>query len=353
MCRPTPNPTSRRLVLVVRGVLLACACLLPACSPTPPQASPGDRGAPNGLEVLCWVVDDSINDRISFETLGEALLPYRDRPTGIQADQLQVWKDNGLRIVAVPIADLDLLHDRLRTIGHASNQWFGSVPRWTPLAGGITFRNRWTLRLDNGPLELPAGQVRLLGRAWLVPVEPPLSTVTDSSAAAPPMAAAMSLELLPQLAEESARRETMSQAYGLDPRPTVEESGINFDRCQISTMIPSNGDALVIVPEDPGVEWKRLSPARPRVLLYKVDPIATVEPPVPDDSRSPPSKAPASTPTPNPNFPASPPAIGPAPARFPTLGEAMLSDVGGTGLARRVVVVLLPRVPATFELIAR
>jgi hypothetical protein len=335
------NPAHQRLNRSVRCTLLGLVGLLAACTSAPKPAAPGERGAPLGLEALWWIVDDSINDRMYFETLGEALLPYVGRPTGIPDDQIERWRANGLRVVAVPVADLDLLHDRLRCVGQTREQWLGVVPTWTPIAGGVPFEQRWTLRLDNGAIELQPGQVRLLCRAWFVPVEPPL----DSGEVALPMAAGLSLDLLPQHAETT--RETLAQAYGLDPHPQPADTGVNFTR--LALHFTSQGrDALVILPEDPSVEWKPLPPGTPRVLPTPGQTTATVE--VPSGPSPDVSSSGSEDRTQSQAATAGP---GPLPFHIPSLGEAMLSDVEGRGLSRRLVVVLVPRVPASFELLSR
>jgi hypothetical protein len=340
---------------------MACAAFMSACEHTPPPVSLGERAIAEGLDAAWWIVDDSNNDRTTFESLTQALLPYAKRPTGLTEDQQAAWRANGLRVIAVPVKDLDALHDRLRTSGKAREQFLGIVPEWTSLGSGHAFATPWTLKLDNGPLDLPPGQVRLLCRAWLVPDEPPLDPSPANPIDATGMAAAMHLELLPQHQEASSTRESLAQAYGLDKRPTNEGAGLTFPRLALS-LKGTGTDALLIVPESPDVEWVPLPPGTPRVLPEPVSAVATVQKPIEkvepisDDPFPPQASRPASLDTPPPvevMNPAPITPVGPAPTRLPTFGEALLSDLTGVGLSRRVVIVLIPRVPSTFQLIER
>ncbi len=94
-----------------------------------------------------------------------------------------------------------------------------------------------------------------------------------------------------------------------------------FDRLRLS-LTASGGSALVIVPEDPEVDWRAPTP------------------------RAGPN--PASTPT-------RPVLVGPRMPKAPTLGELMLTSLAlpeSVGDAR-VVVVLVPRVPERVNLLPR
>lgn len=361
MTRPRPQSRLNNAALAIcAGVALASPAFIAGCSHTPPPVSPGERPLGEGLDAAWWIVDDSNHDRTTFESLDQMLLPYASRPTGLSEEQQLTWKANGLRVIAVPVEDLDALHDRLRTFGKAREQFMGIVPEWTSLGSGHSFAAPWTLRLDNGPLDLPAGQVRLLCRAWLVPDEPPLDPSLERTLDATGMSAALHLELLPQHQEATSTRETLAQAYGLDKRPTTEGAGLTLPRLSLS-LTAKGRDALLIVPESPEKEWVALPPGTPRVLPEPVSSVSTVQQPKQpvepfrDDPFPAQASRPASLDTPPPPVEVlSPPPskpVGPEPTYIPTFGEALLSDLNGVGLSRRVVIVLIPRVPGTFRLI--
>lgn len=358
---PFPRRRTTAARCTRRALPLLALATLCACSSGPKAAAPGAKGQPDGLEAVWWIVDDSNHDRIAFENLGEALLQYQDRPTGLSPAALRLWRSNGLRVVAVPAKELDLLHDRVRTMGQAIEQWFGVLPTWTPLVTGPAFEQPWTLALDNGPIELPPGNVRLLGRAWMVPVEPSLSLDPPRPGhdeQSPAMAAAMNVELLPQHTEARDRHGSFAQNYGRDPRPSIENSGVNFPRLTLHFAC-RGGDAIVIVPEDPFVEWKKLPPGQPRELFFPspqgptvIEPPTSLGPPVAPATK-PPLDQPFVAPTQQPVVQLADQISGPAPVRLPTLGEAMLCDLNGVGLSRRVVLILIPRVPEKYQLIVR
>jgi hypothetical protein len=358
---PTPAPAGRgRLVLSVLPVLLAasfsaCSSRTPSEPQTPSmlrsvigapprgaQASPAVWGAERGLELWSWTVADArqpaftpaatsaaslgddtpppqpaytiIDPRLSIEL---AVLPYTDRPVPIADDLRYRLHAAGFRIVAVPVADLPALQSNLRLVAPTQKQWLGEIPLWTDLVSGPTFHFPRTIAIDNTPLgsttHLQPGRLRLLGRAWTVP----LPTADN------PQAAAMRLELVPQ--HEPQLSDHQRLLAGISNTRT-EAEGRLFPGLAVGAYLRGE-DALILIPDSPHSDW----------------------------SSPPPPPLPAPTP-PEGNNPADPPD---APHDFqadsainwPTLGEAMLAaPARGTTPRTRAVLVLIPHIPSRFEL---
>ena len=147
-----------------------------------------------------------------------------------------------------------------------------------------------------------------MARCWNEPV---LETGADGAGT---VAAVLHLELVPQ--HEEATPPVRRLTVAVEAPPATEEQGLLFRRLLVA--LPARrGTAYVVVPDSPGAEW------------------LTVE----------------ETSTDQPGIPAPP--GDPLRRLAPTLGEAMLTDAQASGLARnRLLLILIPRVPESFELLA-
>lgn len=248
--------------------------------------------AKQGLEVRWWVVSDRQSD------LARTLAPYVDRPTPADDETIARWERSGMRLVAVPMEDLTSVREALPKVGATNSQWLGEKTTWLDALGGPTLERPWTVVLDDAPTRLPAGQIRLLLRAWLVP------ELNDERTDA-----ALHIELMPQHRARIESDQLDEQLMPLPDRYRTRE----IDTLRLSMNVGPD-DALLVVPERPGVSWADL----------------------PDIDR-------------NEDIP-----VGPTPT-YPTLGAAMLtSSPAGIGKSvNKAIIVLIPRVPDRFELTAR
>ncbi len=277
--------------------------------------SGGDRGMPVGLEVIWWVVDDALQP--AKQPLPEVLGDYADHDLPGAAAARELWRANGLRVLAIPLPELELVRARLSTSGPVHEQWLGILPDWTPIISGPILPEPFSVRLDSGRLDLPPGRLRLLARAWPTPVEPaPGEPLPDDGR----MPALLELEVLPQHAQETPR-DPLGRAMGARA-PGVLDEGQPFSRLTLS-LLSRGKDAILIVPSAPADDWPDVAPARPQA------------PPSAGAWVGPGAPAPAD-------------AVGPTPAPPPTLGQLMLSDPAHP--LRRGVLVLIPHAPARFEL---
>jgi hypothetical protein len=317
--------------------LIAALLAMPACArfrhrttaaapATPPVASPVVRGAASGLELWWWVVTDphrivSPNPsgpsnpgeapkpplytiREPGNPLEQTLLPYLDRPTPFSDAVKAKWKASGLRVIAVPINELERVQASLRLTGPVQRQWFGEVSTWTDIVRGPQFHDPRIVMLGDKPEELPAGRLRLLARCWTYP---------DSGGQGAPLAA-LRMELVPHFEPEETDRSRLEVA-ALGKSDPTDASRLYTELSAGLEINTHRGepDAFLIVPDRPDADWKS-----PR------DPLT-------EDGDS-----------------------GPQPQLPPTLGETMLSVPASKDSPRsRAVIILIPRLPQKFELLGR
>lgn len=318
-------PLSSVPTLLARPLRLAAACLTPllaACSSAPdsadtaaaPSPSPeavlsaGVVGNQSGLEVQWWVVDDPQ----SF--VGAALAKYATAEVDLDPAARDLLWANGLRILAVPFNDLGLVKSRLDVgaVGHV--QWLGLLPTWTQLVIGPAFNGRRAINLDGGSggrVVLDGGQLRLIARCWTAPAGDGRPEIR--------------LEIMPQHVEPDAPRKR--EIAALEGRSwTVEDEGLLFSRLRAGWSADGSV-AYLIVPEAPATDWAKVSERAERSseALERERLLAEAA------------------------------RVGPFAGAIPTVGEAMLtsalSDPEGR-IGKRIVIVLVPRLPERYQLIA-
>ena len=98
-----------------------------------PPPGPHIRGAQNGLEVLSWIVEDSAG------SIGRTLAPI-SLGTPLPAADAEQWRRAGLRLIAIPEDRIETLRAELHDhfSGTVQRQWYGLMPRWTPVVKGPT-----------------------------------------------------------------------------------------------------------------------------------------------------------------------------------------------------------------------
>jgi hypothetical protein len=289
----------------------------------PPSGSAAVRGADNGLELWWWVVTDHrqpadpvpapdskpgqpppkpvytiVDPGLPLELVLE---PFLSRPTPFAGDTVKLWRAHGLRIVCVPVEDLDRVQRALRLTGPVHKQWFGHLPEWTDVVRGPESASPRVIMVGERAEELRPGRLRLMARCWVYPVA--------SAAGAP--AAGLRMELVPQFeaaASERSRLQLMARDH--DERvdfPTLL-AGVSIEK------LADEPDAILIVPDAPAADWTK----------QDQEPTET----------------------------------GPEMDLPPTLGEAMLAalpartEKGATSRSRAVII-LIPRLPDRFELLGR
>lgn len=284
--------------------LLAAAAWLGGCqtAPTPIEASAASRPEPAGMEVSWWIVDDAPASPTSTP-IRELLAPFASRSVPVDWRTLEAWRGCGLRVVTVPLAELDGLRGALHFVGPLQNQWLGEAVRPVEIARGPDITRPTTLTLDNGDIVLSDGDLRLMLRCWAGP-----SRVTPESGPGANIPAALQLELVPRHEPAEARSEFHGLALDAPRTPLV------FSRLTLEAALLGD-EAIVLIAERPDVDWSRPAPEG-------------VEPTVPF--------------------------LGPSIPASLTLGEALLGGANTVqGRRTRAILVLAPSVPRVFRLLSR
>ncbi|MCA9297467.1 MAG: hypothetical protein KDA28_00290, partial [Phycisphaerales bacterium] len=226
-----------------------------------------------GLEAHWWVIDAFASPP------GPALARF----PSVDVE----WQENGLRLLRVDATEATRALETLRLEGPVHREWIGIQTEWRSIHEGIAYGRR-SLMLDNGPIDVDGGRLRLLCRTWVAPDPDEVSR------------AGLRVDLVPQY-EESRR------AFDLSPS-TTESRGLVFDRLRRSLHL-APGEALLLVPEHPDASWS-------------TEPDGTTEG-----------------------------SVGPQPQRVPTIGMGLLTSAArpeDPG-SRRAIVLLIAHAPASFE----
>jgi len=288
---------------------------IPTDIPTKPTSTAPTRNPlGQGLDIINYPIDDSRG------SVGRAFAVVADHPLPISPEAAALWKRQGLRFLAVPLAQLEPLLRDLPLAGSVQRQTFGPLTRWTPIAiGGSSNTSRIIAGLGsptrnpslNSNLTLPPGRLRILARAW---DEPVLDQPANQSTTPATPRASLRLELLPQHEQADPDLTTFIQP----PKRSIDRAGRVFDDLALAFLAKPD-EAYLIIPESPAITWQRAEDAS--------------------------NDHPTPTPTLEPNTENTNP-------QPPTLGEVTLSNAAFSGSGRvKVIVVLIPRSAGVFNLL--
>lgn len=285
-------------------VILACAAAgCATTSPEEPSGLPNVRSGDSGIQMLTWVIpDDPVAIALAFS-------PYETRPVPADEIELATWASNGLRVLSVPAGDIPSLRRSLILRGSEQYQWLGYKPSWIDIVSGPRFTASQPINFDTGRVTLDPGRLRLLARAWSVPL-------LDRAQGGNGVPAGIRIDLVPQLHRPDGSRHRLLVEMGLEESPSIQEQGHVFDRMLLSLLLTSE-DAIVILPESPYVRWEDLRHAEAEDANT---PATIVRWPYHLDA--------------------------------PSLGELMLRRGDEVGRpAARAVIVLMPHPPETYQLL--
>ncbi len=268
---------------------IAVLAWLGGCASSPTAREAGPEASPtapteSGLELRLWVVEgDAMRRSIgAFE---------RGTPPAPPA-QLALWRANGLAVASVSAEDVPDLLASVRTVGPRQTQWLGMLHEWSVLASGPPLASDSGAELDAGTLELGAGRLRLLGRAWPLPPAPGGDRPR------------LRVDLAPQFVEAGPSDRDPQEFVNAPRLSRDEDAGPVYHRLELE-LVAEGEEAFVVFADEP--------PA----------PQATddgVGPPLPD---------------------------------FPRLGRMLLGGAPGSHESEmRLVLVLVPRTPTRFGVLA-
>lgn len=203
--------------------------------------TPVVRGGANGLEVLWFVCRDSQS------ALAAALVPYLYQPSPLSEEASASLRANGLRLVAVPLADLATLRDGLDMVGVTERAWLGWSLTWSEAFRARTLARGATVVIEGEAVTLERCGPRLLARAWSMPT---------------PEGDRVRVELLTQLLLDSPR------VAPFDPLARQINDDISLYELSRGEVVPSlaleaelqPGFAYLLVPESPETDWDAATP---------------------------------------------------------------------------------------------
>ncbi|MBL8990165.1 MAG: hypothetical protein JNJ48_01150 [Phycisphaerae bacterium] len=333
------------------GVVAACALLAGCATDEPASPTPGGpalgvspataapvRGGQNGVEVRFWpVMDESIAE-------GELARLEAAAPP-IDADVRATWAASGLRLIAVPLSQVERLGAVLamapapkvqgaRPVLSVTRLWVPQGPLWTEAVRGPRAEATRTIALHDSRMTIGPEPVRLLVRCWTVPVLP-----AEGPTSGPP-SAAVHLEVVPQVLDAPGR--VPADLRLLEPgRRSELDRGLVLSRLQWSAELPSDTAILIV-----GEPLRSDAPPRSEGAGPSeagAEGVGVVK------RRDAAGESAATGPSVGSRGPGAAPA-GPPSDPVPTLGRAMLTYTGPGGRAQRGVVLLIPHAPETFTL---
>lgn len=185
---------------------------------------------------------------------------------------LAAWRANSIQIIGVPMERIAALESVLTKVGFRQNQDMGETPQWTQVCAGPEWDGEQRLVLDNGPVTLGPGRLRMLLRTWVVPgsrVQPraaeDLEVLMADGGSLPrdgrdteSVPGAVRVEMAPQHAEASAHRTSLADL--LKPQ-NDEMSGVEgaaragMILSRLTAAATLNGDtALLVLASDAGLQ---------------------------------------------------------------------------------------------------
>lgn len=326
--------TPRRLQLLLALSLAA----LSGCSSDNAQIAdpdkPGDsRPRPAeviGTAVRTWVVDDPTGAALGLALAPLAALPANADPLPAYATLRDRLASAGLRLIIVPKDRVQATLEALSAKPDASERVLSPSASWSAVVAGPSWAVPRELIIHDGEMTVGPGRLRLLARGWATPWTPR----DDGS-----IPAGLRLDLLMQH-EEHAIGGMGSITLDAPRLRPLEDSGHLFRSLAVETALGPD-EVLMLVPEQPGVNWNTL---KPEDVLTPTE----SKPRAPGDPG--PADAALDTPPPPIDRVAFPDAE-PERPRPRTLGSVLLTDAAGVKPARRrLIITFEPRVPKNYTL---
>ncbi|MBM4008557.1 MAG: hypothetical protein FJ285_03090 [Planctomycetes bacterium] len=139
-----------------------------ASIPTRDVWLPADDGSTDGVVVLRWQVPDNAD---AIHAFFEA-----NKPTMLSDSVQDRLLGNGIRVAAIPLADLGAALDTLGGTASSIRLWLGQAHAWTQV-NALPVRGQLAALIDGSARRLTGGTLQLLIRGWTVPLEQ--GAVTD------------------------------------------------------------------------------------------------------------------------------------------------------------------------------
>ncbi|MFG0293863.1 MAG: hypothetical protein ACF8MJ_12030 [Phycisphaerales bacterium JB050] len=318
------------------------------------------RGNPVGVELHWWLTQDSDG------VVARALAPYDQDLEFLPEELRERLRLSGVRIVAVPLSEIVVVHQVAAPASAWSRRWLGQSADWLQI-----MRSRRVAEGTRGVVygseqRLPEGVLRLLGRAWIVPERVEGEEGTS-------IGALMRLELVAQVQQRDPRvdHENHFEIPNLNlVTPALEGQGPLLEELMVGLTVPP-GYAIVMTTASPEADWSSVEGVTRENLLDELQRRETEEA---GESvvegvgeggapRFGPSAAPGDVPMDAENeetqvfetldapMPSLANSYGPRAAPLPTVGQLMLESRDRLSRPLRGVVILIPRLPDEFRLL--
>lgn len=267
-----------------------------------------DPDARQGIEVRMLVVDDTDYDA------PRALRPFVGEGVehSVEASTREAWAAWGLRLIEVPVDQLDATLARMRVVRPISNQWLGEFGAWRAIIrSGENGSTR--VRVGDSLRQIEAGRPRLIARSWSEPM-----LVEDG------VRQVLRLDLGVQI---EAKGDSQFLLLPDQRERTLDDQGQVID--ELLSSITLRGDrALVIVGDEPGADWSGIP-----------DPAPVIQTPAEDGEDEQSSGQPVSRAI---NEPRVPPVRSLGELMFVAPGSRMTRAGESRNIPKRVVVILVP-----------
>ena len=214
---------------------------------------PIDSVSTRGLEVRLWVVDDT--DWTAPRLLA-SLMDHEQTggQTGEQANEViseadrKQWAQWGMRLLAIPVNEIDGLLAGLRPVQPINVQWLGEFGKWRAIVRAGELKSD-RVRVGAGSVKIEQGRPRLIARSWIEPVFVENDIVPGVR---------LDLGLQIQTMDRKAIDRMHNQGLlGSGGERTIEDAGPIFDELLIS-MLLDGSHALGIVGDAPEMDWDQL-----------------------------------------------------------------------------------------------
>lgn len=337
------------LIQSALGLCCAASCLGGCASddPVPADAQPlvsaaptPVRGGQNGIEVRFWPV-------ASDATVEEELRRLEAQPLSVDPSARARWTASGLRVLAVPIEQVERLTALLSIapaeqaaagtpVVNVSKRWVPQGPLWIEAVRGPVSTMPRAVGLHDSRLPIGSDAVRLLVRCWTVPVPP-------GEGQAGMVGGAVRVEMVPQVLDRS-QRSTFDPLGPEGERRGEEYRGLIISRLALTTTLAPN--TAILITTDPPTKPPDPQSDAPQPK----GPVGVVERREGESSNPPP---PSRRPSGQETDARGPQPLGPSSDVVATLGQAMLTYTAPGGKPTRAVVLLIPHAPDRFGLLGR
>jgi hypothetical protein len=322
------------------------------------------RGDPVGIELHWWVTRDTEGD------IARALAPYDQPPEFLGEFTRERLRLSGLRVVAVPLSEVFVVHQIAGPSSPWSRRWLGQSPDWLQLVRSRRVSAGTRAEVYASEQRLPEGVLRLLGRGWIVP-----QRVEREAGAA--IEAAMRLEVVGQVQQRDPATEDRN-AFAVPSidsvTPDLAAQGQLIEELLLEITVPA-GYAIVLTAAPPEADWSSVDGITRDNLIEELQrrEAGAADAPTegadgsgdgqqrfgPSAPSAPPSDVPADATdeatqvfeTLDAPMPSLADAFGPRATPIPTVGQLLLESRDRLSRPMRAVVILIPRLPEEFRLL--